>query len=363
MKSELLKNCRIYESMINSSNDLICVLDEEHRFVFVNDMFLKQNNTTKEEVLNKKPLDIQIDQCLYKDIKLFIQQALNGDYQEFSKWQETKVGKKFFNIKIMAFQKRPEEKAEGVIITIQDQTKQKNMEKEIFNQKKKAAMGDLLGIIAHQLKQPLNNISLASDDLLDQYEYEKIDKESMEYFYNSVQKSISFMSVSINELRNFFRTDRKIKPFSLSSAIEKSTDLIVEEVRRKNINFHFDLDSEIFVNGLENELQQVILNIINNSKDALIKNKVISPFIKISTSQKADKSFIEICDNGGGIDEKIMGKIFDSYFTTKEEEGTGIGLNLSKMIVENSMGGNIKVENSQVGAVFSIELPSFHKAS
>ncbi|MCV6608142.1 MAG: HAMP domain-containing histidine kinase [Campylobacterales bacterium] len=238
------------------------------------------------------------------------------------------------------------------------QIKTNEKQKEIlFKQAKKASLGELISIIAHQLKQPLNAISLSIDEIQESYEYKEMTEESLAATSKIVHERIRFMSSSIDELRNFFRSDKIPKPFSLNKAIDKSLSLISSQISKRGIALKVEVKEDIMINGFENELEQVVMNIVNNAKDVLVEKSPEKPMIKIDTMVEDDKAILTITDNGGGIPEDIIEKIFDLDFTTKGEQGTGIGLNLAKMIIEGSMGGKISVRNSQERAVFVIELP------
>ncbi len=229
-------------------------------------------------------------------------------------------------------------------------------DKAILHHSKKSSMGDLIGIIAHQLKQPLNAISMSKELIVEDFEFNELTEESIRSFDERVTKQIDFMSTSIDDLRNFFRPDKEPKPYSIKHAIEKAIGIISGPIRSKGIDLRVSIINDMEIKGFENELQQVILNIVNNAKDAIIERKVESPFIEIKVAAENTNAVITIEDNGGGIPEEIIGKIFDSYFTTKGEKGTGIGLNLAKMIVEDSMGGTISVVNNENGAFFTIDI-------
>lgn len=226
---------------------------------------------------------------------------------------------------------------------------------ELLNASKKAAMGDLISIIAHQLKQPINAINLATHVLVDDYEYGELTKESLHEFAGTINDRVQFMASSIDDLRNFFRPDKKKHPYSLKQAIEKAISIVSVQISSKGVALETNLENDTTLEGIENEIQQVVLNIVTNAKDAILENNIKNGVIKVGLSKKEDKAIITIEDNGGGIPENILDKIFDFYFTTKGEQGTGIGLNLAKMIVEDSMDGRLTVCNTDSGALFTIE--------
>jgi len=165
------------------------------------------------------------------------------------------------------------------------------------------------------------------------------------------------MSKTIDDFRNFFRPRKRKETFSISKEIQNAFELILASFKNHNIEIEKNLDDSLIAIGYPNEFSQVLLNIFTNAKDALIERKIVKPKVSVRSFQENSKIIVEIEDNAGGIDEKIMKKIFDPYFTTKDKtSGTGIGLYMSKMIIENSMKGEISAYNSPKGAVFRIKI-------
>jgi signal transduction histidine kinase len=238
---------------------------------------------------------------------------------------------------------------------VQEQTKEIIKQKEeIYKQLKKSAMGDLISIIAHQLKQPLSGINISVDMIAEMYYERELTEEYLEKQQDLVHTQVKFMSDSIDDLRNFFRSDRVAKEYNIKHSVDKVLSIIGTDIMCKRIEIETNVDETLSLVGNENELQQVIINLLTNSKDALLDKDIENKYIKIDVFKCEDNICIEVSDNGGGVPEEIIDNIFDSYFTTKGEKGTGIGLNLAKMIVEDSMNGKISVKNSEVGANFSI---------
>lgn len=230
----------------------------------------------------------------------------------------------------------------------------------IMENTKKAAMGEMIGVIAHQLKQPLNAISLSASLLQEDMEYGELTKETMDGTHEIMQKNIQFMASSIDDYRNFFNPNKKPTNFKVAHSIDKALKMVHVQFSSKGITIESSLDEDITVSGFPNDLQQVVLNILTNAKDVLLEKKPNRPLIKISVERKEDEAVIKISDNGGGIDDNVLPNIFDSYFSTKGEQGTGIGLNLAKMIIEDSMKGKITAYNEKDGAVFEIKLLSIN---
>jgi signal transduction histidine kinase len=229
---------------------------------------------------------------------------------------------------------------------------EKNLKKDklVQEQSKLASMGEMIGSIAHQWRQPLNALNINIQNLDDDYDDGLIDRKFIENYISKNRRIISFMSQTIDDFRNFFRVDKEKKEFSVKEAIENV--LNIQSAMFIEHKISLDIEGEDFTHfGLYTEFQQVLLNIINNAKDQIVENKIEEG--KITITLKDNHIFIK--DNAGGINESIINRIFEPYFTTKEEgKGTGMGLYISKLIVEN-MNGKLKIENSLLGATFIID--------
>ena len=245
-----------------------------------------------------------------------------------------------------------------------------NLEQQqlMFNQAKMAAMGEMIGNIAHQWRQPLNALGLIIQGIEDAHLHGELDEQ---YLYDMTVKSmdkIEFMSQTIDDFRNFFQPNKAKETFDMAVAIDKTIDIIGKTLESHHISLVFDgVEEGIYmIEGYRNELQQVILNLLNNAKDALCSyygdGRDTAKWIRISIEKKDNMNVLSIEDNAHGIPESIIERIFEPYYTTKEEgKGTGIGLYMSKMIIEQNMGGRIEVSNHLEGACFSIYFPTFEK--
>lgn len=238
-----------------------------------------------------------------------------------------------------------------------DEEIQKNKKKDkiLFEQGKKVAMGEMISVIAHQLKQPLNALNLLVYNLVDSFEFDELDEAEVKRFSNKSLEKISFMAKTIDDFRNFFKPGKKALEFSVKASIEKMTSLFSIQLINNSITLSIS-GEDIKVVNYANEFEQVILNIVANAKDVLIERDVKERKINIELFEENGYAVIKIYDNGGGIDNKIIQKVFDPYFSTKGDKGTGIGLNLSKMIIEESMKGKITVYNDSEGAVFEMKI-------
>jgi len=234
---------------------------------------------------------------------------------------------------------------------------EKNKKQQFFllQQNRLAQMGELISMIAHQWRQPLNNLSLSNQLLITKYRRHKLDESTMQYFEENSKKQITLMSETIDDFRNFFKIEENMKEFSLNKTINSVLDITEPVFKSDGIFINYIPQKEIKLFGHSNTLRQVILNILNNAKDALLEQHSQQKEIFININEDETKIYISIEDTAGGIPENIIDKIFDPYFSTKQEKnGTGLGLYMSKMIIEDQMKAKLNVENTLNGAKFTI---------
>ena len=235
---------------------------------------------------------------------------------------------------------------------VAEKTKENITQLDLLQQQSKlASMGEMIGAIAHQWRQPLNELSIAIQNLKYDYEDGLVDEKYVDEFIASSKKIILFMSTTIDNFRNFYRTDKTKETFDVKEAIE--TTVFLQQAQLTNNNIEIEIIGESFtIKSYKNEFQQVILNLINNAKDALLEKKIKNAKIIIEIKDKT----ITIKDNAGGVAAEILDRVFEPYFTTKEEgKGTGMGLYMSKIIIEKNIKAKLSVQNNQNGAEFRID--------
>ena len=232
--------------------------------------------------------------------------------------------------------------------------KEKNQQIAI-SQSKLASMGEMLANIAHQWRQPLTHISYVLMNLKTAHEKQKLTDEYFKRKSEEAKAQLTFMSNTIEDFSNFFKVSKQKESFSLKEVVEETLNLLTASLKLNNIEVKIDSKEDIFINSYKGELVQVLFNILNNSKDEFIKKQIKEPKIEIVLRKDRKNVFIEIIDNAEGIKFKDINKVFEPYLTTKEK-GLGIGLYISKTIIENSMKGQLLVENIKEGAKFIIKL-------
>jgi signal transduction histidine kinase len=233
------------------------------------------------------------------------------------------------------------------------QIQSKSYENMLLHQSRLAKSGEMIGNITHQFRQPLNNLSYILINLKKRYEKEKLDQVYFDKKVTQANEQINFLSKTIEDFKDFYAPSKHKENFKIKESIEASITILSAELKRKDIKLNFDIntDENIQLYGIKNELSQVILTLISNSSEALTNCE--DPYIKIKLSSNSAESIVCIEDNGGGIKNKYLDKIFEPYFSTKEK-GSGIGLYLAKPIVEESFDSRILFENTTQGVKFTL---------
>ncbi|GGD38734.1 hypothetical protein GCM10012288_10940 [Malaciobacter pacificus] len=238
-------------------------------------------------------------------------------------------------------------------------SKQREKENLLIQQSKLAALGEMIGNIAHQWRQPISAVSAIMMNIKWTAISQGADKNFMDKTMGEANEQLKYMSQTIDDFRNFFKPNKEKEIFDIRTEVRKAYKIMKATLENYNINLQIYNRKEIDVFGYPNEFSQVVLNIISNAKDILIEKRVEKPKIEIHLSKDDAYAYCEIKDNGGGIPFEDLNKIFEPYFTTKDNSGTGIGLYISKEIIVKHMQGTLEVENTSVGANFIISVPLY----
>ncbi|MCK5293235.1 MAG: HAMP domain-containing histidine kinase [Arcobacteraceae bacterium] len=242
---------------------------------------------------------------------------------------------------------------------------ERHLEK-ISEQTRLAAMGEMIGNIAHQWRQPLSVISTNATGMMMQKEYDILTDESFNKSCNDINNNAQYLSKTIDDFRDFIKGDSEEEKFDIKRLIDKSLTIVNSSLKDSYVELiiNNNCDTELF--GALNMLIQAIVNIVNNAKDILVEKNITDKFIFINTFKTNNEIVISILDNGGGVPSEIIPKIFDAYFTTKHQsQGTGLGLNMAHSIIHNSFNGILDVINetyehkniTYTGAKFTITIP------
>lgn len=227
----------------------------------------------------------------------------------------------------------------------------------LIQQGRMAAMGEMINNIAHQWRQPLNNIGLIVQSLRLTFKAGTLTAETMNKDIANTMQLLQQMSATIDDFRNFFSQKKDLQTFTINDAVKRSLNFMLPSLKNSNIVVRCDEQPDVHAEGYPGEYTQATLNILTNAKDVLLERKIEVPCIDIRIFSENGRSVLTVTDNGGGIPKKVLPKIFDPYFTTRANgAGTGIGLFMSKMIVEKNMQGRLTASNTESGAEFRIEL-------
>lgn len=239
---------------------------------------------------------------------------------------------------------------------IKETTEKLNTTQDLLIQNSRmASMGEMIGLISHQLKQPLNVLSLCCDDMNMSYDFNEIDEDYMKHFSDNTKKQISYMDTTINGFLNFFKPNKKKEEFLFKDCILKTEEMLKNKIKLYSVTINSNIEENLEIFGVETELLQVMINIVNNSLDEFKERETKNPEVFITAYKENNKIILALEDNAGGVNKENLDRILEPYFTTKEN-GTGIGLYLVKVIIENSFEGELEVVNGEKGLKFTIIL-------
>ncbi len=340
-----------YQALYQHSNDSFLLANEDFEIIDANPKSTTLVNLGKKEILSKslKTFFPQID---FEKVQVQPSGYYRTEFLDYLENQKT-VEFTFVWINI--------ENERIIFVSIRDITERINLinekreqEQILIQQSKMAAMGEMIGNIAHQWRQPLSHISGLFMDLASAYSYKELDEKYLNKIVNEADDIIEYMSHTIDDFRNFFNPDKIKENFLASEALYNAIKIVKSSFDFYGITIEIKIDSENPIYGYANEYSQVILNIFSNAKDIFIQRNISNPKITIEIVNHNSKTCISLTDNAGGIKEDTLERIFEPYFTTKYDCGRGIGLYMSKMIIEKNMGGTIKAFNTKEGAKFVI---------
>jgi PAS domain S-box-containing protein len=373
IKNTLKEQTTLLETVINENPNPIVLKNYDAKFILVNKATAKLYNSTPEEMLGKDDGDYIPDQKLANFFKKNVQEIMNkGETQivyEDSIDVKTNETRNFMSIKKPFINTKGEKFILVIANDITELNKKNeelvNKEKLLFQQTKLAAMGEMIGNIAHQWRQPLSSISMLATGVKLEDELGILKNKDFISAMDNINNTTQYLSQTIEDFSNFFNPQNSnLSTFSIKYVINKTMNLLNSQFEDKSITV-INIIDDFKVKSFENELIQVILNILNNSKDALVQIEE-NKFIQIKTYCDSEFAYIQIHDNAKGIPLKIIDKIFEPYFTTKHKsQGTGIGLFMAKEIIQKHLNGKISVENNSLeiddityqGAIFTIKIP------
>ena len=252
---------------------------------------------------------------------------------------------------------------ESKIKKLQKQLSESRVDNQILaHQSKMALLGEMLGNIAHQWRQPL--MELSSIIMSMEAKVKLTGEVSNEEIIDTAERSsiiLKYMSSTIDDFRDFFVKDKAKIIFKMSDQIKRSINMLHNTLDNKNIKVDIIIKANPQIYGYKNEYSQVLMNLISNAKDVLVERKIHNPKIVVKIYQDEEYCITEVSDNAGGVKVEPITKVFESFFTFEKKDGTGIGLFMSKLIVEKNMDGKLEVHNNEDGACFTIKIPLLKK--
>ncbi len=361
VEKDLRQRIDFDEVLLNAIESPIFWQDEKGVVVDSNNNFCKLIKLNCKDIYGKKLEDFEQNRNVKKVIKVLKKYAEDKKENNQFKYFDENFEKRVYLVKQRKF-KNEISKSEGLVTIFTDITKEQEVAKEkqknkqfIIQQSKLAEIGEVFSSIAHQWKSPLVEITAIAQELF----YTKTCKEIKEddSFVSDIMKQVDYMTTTINDFQRFIMPSNTKVDFDIKETIDSMLEIINHNIKYNNIKINLDVktDTNLIISGYKNEFMQSFLNIINNAKDALMKNDYKNRKIEIKIFNENAKLVITIEDNAGGIDNQNIHKIFKPYFSTKND-GHGIGLYMSKMIIEDKMNGKIFVHNTKNGALFHIIL-------
>jgi len=241
---------------------------------------------------------------------------------------------------------------------IEEQKLREQQHKQLLTSSRNAAMGDMISMIAHQWRQPLSLISTVMADMQVRQELGTLDEKTLKSSFAKIQETIHYLSDTVNDFRDYFKPNKVKSNVNLYELFSKSIFFLKDEMSQYNINYTINIDKSIEIYTYKNELLQCIINIIKNSIDAFLEKSLTNKDITVSLKEQSNKLILVIEDNAGGISEENLKKIFEPYFSTKNKNGTGLGLYICKTIIEKHLEGSIDIETNTNGTKVAITLPT-----
>jgi PAS domain S-box-containing protein len=356
---------QILKTAIENAPMSFVITDTEGKIEYVNPWFSKLTGYTLDEAIGQNPRILKSG--LTSDEEYV---ALWDEITHQTVWRGTfknlkKNGEPYWESATILPIKNEQEVITHYLGIKQEITQAVNLIQEVHDtqdimiaQSRHAAMGEMIGMIAHQWRQPLSIIAMTINNMILDIELGNFDQNNCLSSGDNVMKQVNYLSKTIDDFRDFFRPDKGHESIKIIDVIEEGRSMIDASLKNNGITLTIQNDSNALLNTTSRELLQVFINILKNAKEALLINQIPDALITIHISDEEKWVVTHICDNGGGINTEIMGRIFEPYFSTKDEKiGTGLGLFMSKTIIEKHLKGMLDVQNSENGVCFSIRLP------
>jgi len=353
---KLKQRVKFDKALLNAIDSPIFWQDKDDIVLDANAKFCELIQVSYDELLGSKLLEFYHSAYQTNCIIDYLHDFESGKLENSQiVMRDTSYDKKIYFINQTTYE-------QGIVTIFTDITKEKEIELEkikhtqyMIQQSKLAEIGEIFSSIAHQWKAPLVEITSLAQDMF--FSGNTSEKEEDSYHINNIMIQAKYMTSTINDFQDFIMPSQKKTVFNVPDTIDSMLNIVKHNMKYNYINIEIDIknDKNLNVYGFENEFMQAILNIINNAKDALLSNDEKNRNITIRLRDKLNVLVIDIIDNGYGISKEASGKIFLQYFSTKKQ-GHGIGLYMTKLIIQDKLGGKIKYKRIRSGSCFRIQL-------
>ncbi|MBF0343831.1 MAG: GAF domain-containing protein [Nitrospirae bacterium] len=379
-----MRNSRLLDSIFKYTLDSIVLLDKDFNFIRVSDTYARVCQRDVTEFIGRNhfelyPSDFKEEAEEVKRRKhIYSKSERSFVFPDHPEWgttywdlglvpildKDNEVEYFLFTLKDVTLKKRYKDELRELNVNLQkriDEEVEKSRRRDqlMYEQARHIAMGELLVNIAHQWRQPLCAIGVMVQDILDAYIFNELDEQYIEKSAKCIMKELLYLSDTIDDFKIFYERDKVKNHLNILHVVNRTLLLMADYFKSRGVTVDINIDGMINVYGYTNELSQVILNLLTNIRDIFEERRVNNGIVKIASYRETNtgRVVLTISDNGGGISNDIMGKIFDPYFTTKDKtRGTGLGLYIAKVIIEKNMQGAISVSNTVDGCQFRIEL-------
>lgn len=349
-----------YEVIFDNAPLGIIVVNAQGVIENVNPMFCTMMEYTKDELLHKRFL---ANYTNGKEDFFFSQIFESGlDFYQTELLLTTRSGRDIIVNALSSLINQND--TLSIVIMLEDITSKRQLEQEqkeqenlFVQQSKMAMMGEMVGAIAHQWRQPLNALRIYLNEIVDSYEYHELTHESLSHIMQLCDKQILFMNETIEDFRSFFKPKKESSQFNVASAIHEVLHLTRHSLDLHHIEVILSLTESLVLYGIANEFKQALINLLMNAKDAIIDSHAENKKIFITLQELSSSIVLTLEDTGGGISEESIPHLFTPHYTTKGEKGTGIGLYMTQLIIEKSFHAHIDVRNSHYGACFILTFP------
>ena len=341
----------------------LIITDKDGVIEYVNPCFTKTTGYTLNEALKQKPKIFKSDFIKIEEYEKLWETISNGNTWSGTLKDTNKEGEEFWEL---AFISPIFSNKEGEIINYlaikQEITKEVFLKQELQDkeemmiaQSRHAAMGEMISMIAHQWRQPIAVVAMGANNIMADIELDMINNDSLKENLDEIISQTEYLSQTIDDFKNFFKPNKQKDLVTVESIFIETFKIMGKMLENSDVEIIQEYKSGTQVYTYSQELLQVFINIIKNAKEILVQERENNRVIKISEFLQNDQIIIQISDNAGGIKENIIDKIFDPYFTTKNQLGTGLGLYMSKTIIEKHLNGELTVSNTEDGACFEIK--------